>query len=282
MHLGFLDCPIGLWVQSYSAWRNPALSGSLFHLLLGSWQQEPCATLPDDDDFLCALSELPMDTFLERKAELFGGFAYVGGRWACQQLVNRAQLLASHHAESLSRMAASVTATVLAPELFSLHMDAGADQVKLRKRRMPEGFSISQKLLSWGCEYFGRAFIAQGATRAPSERESLACLNAILVEMRLDAASNNRLYLDWDAAFMNFATRQTNGSFGMCHKYMPKLFPTIVTPILNGGRSTSFATRRDKVAQSADDALSGALGMIGAGPRPDMVDINTPLRARNA
>lgn len=205
---------------------------------------------------------MDLPAFQKIKADLLNGFMLVGVRWISPELQEKARALEIHHGESIARLQASITAVTLDPDNFSLHSYSGPDE-RRRRRRIPEGFSISAALAEWGVDYLRRACAAQGATQVPGESECHAVLISILETFRADAKSNSRLHEDWDAAFRLFATRQTNGEFGLCVKYLPSLFPLRITPVSNGMQPSSRfgggLTRREMLNKNSDDALAELL-----------------------
>lgn len=281
-----MDCPIGAWVYRYGGMRNNDLSGPFFRLLLESWRQSPTGTLPTDNDFLAKISGLSVKTFIEVLEPLLDGFARSGTRLVCQELEERARVLVLHHGEALDRLSASITATALDPDHFNLHQQAGADERRARKRRLPDGFSVSPALAAWGISMLKDTSKDQGALRVPSDEQCKATLLAILETFCLDARANGRLYADWDGAYQNFATKQTNGVFGMtCASYMPDCFPLRVVPLPTQGVAARSsrpgfgpAARRDAIIEGSKGALDDVINqMLGGGkPQhdPNVVDMD--------
>lgn len=284
VYLGFLDCPIGPWLQNYPAWRTPQLSGALFHLLLAAWRQQPCATLPDDDERLAAFAMLDVEEFKAVKADLMLGFAHDGLRFVCEELAQRATVLAENHAEALSRLQAGVVATTLDPEHFSLHSDVpvAQEQERRRRRKLPTGFCLTPGLLLWGSRHMREEIGRQGG-KEPSDEQAMAALQQILGLFKQDARSNARMYEDWDAAFRMFVTRQLNGEFGNCAMFFPELFPISTapaSPLLSTGPRRSSFNKREALDQSADRALQELLGARSRDA--GVVDLNETLTARQA
>lgn len=287
MYLGFLDCPIGAWIQAYSAWHQPSLTGPLMRLLLASWQQDPCGTLPAADVQLAHMAGVSEDDFRSVKGALLQGFVAAGERWSCPQLVERATQLAQQHGESLARMYSSAVGAVMSPEVFSLHSDAlevAGQATRARRRQLPPGFTVAVSVMAWAQAHFKRKVVSQGGNGEPDEREVREAMTQMLELFKRDAISHSRLYADWDRAFMSFVDRQTNGEFGACVRFFPERFPVTVMPAPTlhpplGGRFSYGKpfNRAAALAESADQALQAALAASEAGP---VFDINEPLRAR--
>lgn len=288
MFLGYLDCPIGQWIHSYAGFRNPALSGAVIQLLLASWQQDPAASLPNDDDWLAQTCSMPVSEFLEVKDVLLDGFMHVGNRVVSIHLSERAKLLEVNHGEALIRLQASVTATTLEPEHFTLHgqsQDTEGDQ-RRKRRAIPTGFGITAAMQTWAHAMLTEQCTAQGSSKAPSIEETKAAVVAILELFVTDAKSNSRRYEDWDAAFRSFVRRQVNGEFGTCPRYFPNIFPITLIPTgpTQAHNSRGFARgavdRRAQLESSADDAL---LQLVGSGVHDnDVIDMHMNEGLRSA
>lgn len=279
--VALLELPLGEWFFAHPAYQSPLIAAVL-RLAGAAWKQIPPGSLPSDEALLVAWSGLPAIEFAGHRDLLLAGWERHDGRVWFPALVERADRLLAEHGEAIERMRTNITALSLAPERFEL---AGTklerSEAKARKRPRPQNFGITQQLARWGQRYFGETLRSQGARREPAQHQVLEVLNVILQEFILYTDAHATKYVDWEAGFINWVRRNTNGSFGTTANYFPTLFDqATVTPMVAMQRPMTMGSRRAQAQSSNDAALASALAMVGEQAEPDPMtwDMDEPIR----
>lgn len=214
-------------VKSSDTWlraKHGHVKGALLLLWSEAWQQTPCGSLPDDDDLIALLIDMPASTFAKYRAVLMRGWTRADDERLYHETITKRVLAmlekrtkdARRTADRRGRDAVPATTTpgvtgvsrVIPPEVTRMsratppgptrefdtkHQAPEPEPEKkkekpasaARKTGLPPGFGVSERVRSWAAD--------KGYGHLDEQLESLVS----------HARRNGAKYIDWDEALMN-------------------------------------------------------------------------------
>lgn len=200
-------------VKASDTWlraRTGAIRGALLLLWSEAWQQTPCGSLPDDDELMALLIDMPGPTFAKNRVVLMRGWARADdGRLYHETITRRVLAMLVKRAKDAKRTADSrkrqsdppPAPTGVAPlsrvtpdgptrEFDTKHQAPELSKEKekpasaARKTGLPPGFGVSARVKAWALE--------KGHRNLDSNLEALVSY----------AKRKGAKYVDWDEALM--------------------------------------------------------------------------------